>query len=412
MEFRPNILIIGASGGVARAFLKKMVPQRNELNRLVLVDRTDRLPADGFIPHRALEYEFVNTTVDVEKERSAYLDLLDRSDAHVVIDLSVNESRRMLEATERAGASYINTGIMNGREEKFWEVVLDLYRRKESGWHAPHILCAGMNPGIVNLWVRQEIERSGLPQRVNHFEYDTGQPVQGWMPINTWSLETLIDEIANDPAGYMEGRDKTIELYPNPIKNRVDMKAVLSPIVELHEYPRGYLLLHEENITVAQRYDVPSQFTFAVHSRTMEYIEQLFDREGTIPKESMKLGDNLIIPLRGSVLVGVLLDYGDHRKYVFNTTSHDGSPGSSGSCRQVAAGLHAALFTLLRDHLGRRIYFPEDLFGTCYEELAEQNLPAQRVVIQGGGLHEPIKVAGERRYVCPSLRKDGPCRKT
>ncbi len=391
MEFRPNILIIGASGGVAGAFLKKVVPQRNELNRLVLVDRTDHLLANGFIPHLALGYEFVNTRVDVEKERSAYLDLLHTSDAHVVIDLSVNESRRMLDVTDRAGASYINAGIMNGRDEKFREVVLDLYRRKDSGWHAPHILCAGMNPGIVNLWVRQEIERSGLPRRVVHFEYDTGQPVHGWMPISTWSLETLLDEIVNDPAGYMEGRDKPIELYPNPIKNRVDMKDILSPILDLDEYPLGFLLLHEENITIAQRYDVPSQFRFAIHTKTMEYLEQLFDREGTIPKELMKLGDNLVIPLKGSVLVGVLLDYSDHRKYVFNMTSHDGFPGSSGSCWQVAAGLHAALFTLLRDHLDRRIYFPEDLFGTSFDGLAERNLPVQRAVIQGG-LHDQPKL--------------------
>jgi saccharopine dehydrogenase-like NADP-dependent oxidoreductase len=390
MEFRPNILVIGASGGVAGAFLRKVVSHRNELNRLVLVDKTDHLLANRFIPHRALEYEFVNTTVDMEKEGHAYLDLLDTSDAQVVIDLSVNESRRMLDVTDRAGVSYINTGIMNGRDEKFLDVVLDLCGRKESGWHAPHILCAGMNPGIVNLWVRQEVERSGVPRRVVHFEYDTGQPVHGWMPINTWSLETLLDEIVNDPAGYMEGKDKPVLLYPNPIKNRVDMKDVLNPIMELDEYPRGFLLLHEENITVAQRYDVPSQFKFAIHMKTMDYLEQLFDREGAIPMDSMKLGDNRTIPLEGSVTVGVSLEYDDHRKYVFNMTSHDEFSGSSGSCWQVAAGLHAALFTLLRDHLDRRIYFPEDLLGTSFDELAERNLSVQRVVIQGG-LHDQPK---------------------
>jgi saccharopine dehydrogenase-like NADP-dependent oxidoreductase len=387
MEFRPNILIIGASGGVAGAFLRKVVARRNEFNRLVLVDRTDYLLANNFIPHRALDYEFVHTTVDVEKERSAYVDLLHTSDAHVVIDLSINESRRMLDVTDSAGASYINTGIMNGHDEKFLDVVLDLYQRKESRWHAPHILCAGMNPGIVNLWVRQEVERSGVPRRVVHFEYDTGQPVHGWIPINTWSLETLLDEIVSDPAGYMEGKDKPVVLYPNPIKNRIGMKDVLSPIMELDEYPRGFLLLHEENITIAQRYDVPSQFRFSIHMKTMDYLEQLFDREGAIPIESMKLGDNRAIPLKGSVTVGVLFEYDDYRKYIFNMASHGEFAGSSGSCWQVAAGLHAALFTLLNDHLDKRVYFTEDLFETSFGGLVERNLPIQEMVIRQG-LHD------------------------
>jgi saccharopine dehydrogenase-like NADP-dependent oxidoreductase len=388
MEFKPNILVIGASGGVGAAFLKRVAPRRQELRRLVLVDRTDRVLTDRFVPHGELCYEFVRADVDVEKRPAAYLDLLKAFGIHVVVDLSVNESRKMLEVTDRAGASYINTGIMNRAGEKFVEVVLDLYGRKTSGWHVPHVLCAGMNPGIVNLWVRQEIERSGVPRRVIHFEYDSGQPVCAWMPINTWSLDTLLDEIVNDPAGRMEGRDKPVYLYPNPVKNRVDMKAVLAPIMKLEAFPRGFLLLHEENITLAQRYDVPSQFWFAIHPETMDYLERMFDEEGTIPLASMRLGDNNTIPLQGSVTIGVLLEYDEERKYIFNTTLQNGIPGSSGSCWQVAAGLDAALFTLLGDDLDRRIYFTEDLFGTSFEELVEGNLRSEKVAtgrpLQGG----------------------------
>jgi hypothetical protein len=81
------------------------------------------------------------------------------------------------------------------------------------------------------------------------------------------------------------------------------------------------------------------------------------------------------------VTVGVLLEYQRHKEYTFNLTKQDAMPGTSGSCWQVAAGLHAALFTLLRDCLDQRVYFPEDLRNTSFEELAERNLPTQRLLI-------------------------------
>jgi hypothetical protein len=309
MKKNPNLLIIGASGGVANALLQQMVKDRQQLNRLVLVDRDDRLLHNPFIPHEALDYEFVNRTIDVNQDRAAYLGLLQSHGIHVVIDLSINETRPMLEATDAVGASYLNTGIANRRGENFAEVVLDIIRRKALPWQAPHILCAGMNPGIVNAWVRQGIERFGLPRGIVHFEYDTAQPRNGWLPIITWSRETFLDEIINDPAGYMDGKDKLRLLHPNALKNRVSMKDVLEPIMALKEYPRGFLLLHEENLTLAQRYDIPSRFMFAIDPGTMDYLEALYDTWGSVPVETMKLGDNRAIALRGSVTVGVMLQY-------------------------------------------------------------------------------------------------------
>ena len=158
--------------------------------------------------------------------------------------------------------------------------------------------------------------------------------------------------------------------------------------MSLDAYPRGFLLLHEENVTIAQKYNVPSQFMFAIHPKTMDYLEEIFDRQRNIPTEAMRLGDNKEIPLKGLVTIGVLLDYGDHREYTLNALSQNGILGSSGSCWQVAAGLHAALFTLLGDSLESRVYFTEELFGTSFEKLTEENLCVQRLVTQGRGAAE------------------------
>jgi len=379
---KPNILIIGASGGVAGAFLKRIVRDRAHLGKLLLVDRCDRLLHDPFFKRTELNCEFLKTNIDVRGGRTAYLEIIEERGIHVVIDLSVNETRPMLEATDAMGISYINTGIANRKGESFADVVLDVIKRKDGPWHAPHIVCAGMNPGIVNMWVRKGIERFGRPASILHFEYDTGQPVQGWLPLITWSRETFLDEIVNDPAGYMEGRDKLRFLHPNPLKNRVDMREVLCELMDLEEYPRGYLLLHEENISIAQHYDIPSSFIFAILPRTMTYLESVYDTRGDIPVDAMTLGDNQKVILRGSATVGVLLEYGRRKVYFFNTTEHGTIQGSSGSCWQVAAGLHAALFTLLEDRLSNRIYFVEDLIGTSCDRLVKENLPMKELLIK------------------------------
>ena len=381
MNAKKNILIIGACGGVGRAFLRTLAGDRGRLGELVLVDRQDPWVDDPVLPLRDLNCEFLKVTIDLDKALDEYLRLLKTHRIDIVIDLSVNETRAMLEVTDGAGVSYINTGVANRPGENFSEVVLDLVKRKAFSWNAPHILCSGMNPGIVNMWVRKGIEKSGAPKSIVHFEYDTGQPVDGGGPIIAWSRETFMDEIINDPAGYVEGRNKIRFVQPNPLKNRVSMEEVLRPIMNLPVYPRGFLLLHEENITLGQEYDVPSRFLFSLKTETMDYLEEVYDKNSEVPLDTLALGDNKKVLLKGEATVGVCLEYENARECFFNTTAQGSIPGVSGSCRQVAAGLHAALWTALEDPLAKRVYFVEDLVGTTCERLMMDNLPMQQVVV-------------------------------
>ena len=382
MNAKRNVLLIGACGGVGRAFLRTLARDRARLGKLVLVDKQEPLLDDRFLPHQELDYEFKKTAIDVEKRQQDYLRLLKTHGIDIVIDLSVNETRAMLEVADRAGVSYINTGVANRPGENFSEVVLDLVKRKTSSWNAPHILCSGMNPGVVNMWVRRGIEKSGVPKSIVHFEYDTGQPVDGGVPIIAWSRETLVDEIVNDPAGYVEGRNKIRLVQPNPLKNRVSMEEVLRPIMSLPVYPKGFLLLHEENITLGHEYNVPSRFIFSLKTETMDYLEEVYDKNREVPLDTLALGDNKKVLLKGEATVGVCLEYEDAREYFFNTTAQGAILGVSGSCLQVAAGLHAALWTVIEDPLAKRVYFVEDLLGTTCERLMMDNLPMQQVVIR------------------------------
>ena len=390
MEKKKNLLIIGACGGVGRAFLLRLARDRGRLGKLVLVDKQDPLHDDRILSHQELECEFLKATIDVDERQDDYLRLLKTRCIDIVIDLSVNETRAMLAVTDRAGVSTINTGVANRPGENFSEVVLDLVKRKTSSWNAPHILCSGMNPGIVNMWVRRGIEKSGVPQSIVHFEYDTGQPVDGGAPIIAWSRETFLDEIVNDPAGYVEGRDKITLVQPNPLKNRISMEEVLRPIMNLSVYPRGFLLLHEENITLGQQYDVPSRFLFSLDMRTMDYLEEVYDKNNEVPPGTLALGDNRKVLLKGEATVGVCLEYESTREYFFNTTAQGAIPGVSGSCRQVAAGLYAALITVIEESLANRVYFVEDLLGTTCERLMMENLPMQKAVFRKSPSRPPF----------------------
>ena len=358
-----------------------MLQCRDDIGRLLLVDRDDQLLHESRLPQHRLKAEFIKSFIDVKDRSGDYLEILRSHDIHIVIDLSISETLPILEATDALEISYINTGIVNKKGESFSAVVLEIIRRKRHQWRAPHILCSGMNPGIVNMWVRKGIEKYGLPTGIVHFEYDTGQPRRGWLPVITWSVDTFIDEIINDPAGYMEGAEKVKFLFPNPLKNRVKMDGILGPIMHLTRYPRGFLLLHEENITLSHKYDRPSRFLFAIDPATMDYLEAIYDREGIIPAGTMHLGDNRHIPLRGSVTVGVRLEYPDRQLYIFNETSHGETAVSSGSCWQVAAGLYAALFSMLKGPLPNGVYFVEDLSFTDYDRLADESLSRRTMEI-------------------------------
>jgi hypothetical protein len=205
-----------------------------------------------------------------------------------------------------------------------------------------------------------------------------------WRPVITWSRETFLDEIANDPAGYMAGRDRLRRFYPNPLKHRVAMDDILAPILSLEDYPRGFLLLHEENVTIAQAYDVPSRFVFANDIRTMDHLENDYEN-GCLSLDSLYLGDNRGLKIQGSVLIGIRLEYADRWVYRYNRTDHGALDRSSGSCLQVAAGLHAALLTLVGedtdDRLEKGLHFCEDLSGTAFERLSTQKLDSLEVIL-------------------------------
>lgn len=188
-----NLLVIGASGGVANAFLHHLSDYRSLFNKIILLDKNNKVLKDKFIDHKILNYKFIHKKIQLPKKEKEYLNLLKKENINIVLDITDMNSIEILEATNKAGVSYVNTS-MNDDYKTVSELVFEVYPRKEWLNNAPHILCTGMNPGAVNMWVRYGIEKFGVPEEIIHFEYDTSKIAKGWHSMITWCVHEFLVE--------------------------------------------------------------------------------------------------------------------------------------------------------------------------------------------------------------------------
>lgn len=361
-----NLLILGASGGVANALLRSLVHYRDRFRDLVLLDKRRTLLDNPGLDHRRLDYTFLHRRLQVPRRETEYRSILKRHRIDIVLDLTDVDSLPLIEATDRAGVSLVNTAMNDNRLPV--DVLLERTEAARPRWrHAPHILATGMNPGVVNLWVREAVERFGVPERIVHFEYDTSCGADGWFPMMTWSVKEFLFETTYDPTGIMLGRNRLQRLLPNALSRRVPMKPILSPVLRLDRYPRGYVILHEENVTLANRYDVPSQFLYAVHPRTMAALDRIFHEKRTVREKDLEHGDNVRRPLVGTDFIGVLLVYPDRKVYLTNVMDNATVTGTNATYSQVIVGIESA-FAALLDGLPPGVHFTEDLYDTSFRD--------------------------------------------
>ncbi|MFH1024376.1 MAG: saccharopine dehydrogenase NADP-binding domain-containing protein [Planctomycetota bacterium] len=375
---RKNLLVLGASGSVARAFLRFLSGWRSEFRNLVLLDKNRRVLEDPFLDRKRLAYRFVRRHLDLPRDGNAFHRLLRKYRIDVIVDVTTHATMPMLAAADAAGVSYLNTSL-NDEALGVTELVERLFPQPPRATRVPHILCSGMNPGAVNLWIRHGIERFGRPREITHFEYDTSVAAEGWRPLVTWSKHEFLTEIARNPTGLFDGRVTTLA-PDNALRHLVDLKPLLAPVLKLDEYPKGFLVLHEENLTMGRALGIPSKFLYAIHPRTMRFLVERFRRTGRILEGDLELGDNLSIPLAGSDTVGVCLEYPRRRVYYMNRVDNTTIVGTNATCLQVATGIYAALFTLLLDRLPNRILSVGDLYESLYKNVLFNNMRVEEIV--------------------------------
>ncbi len=376
----PNLLILGASGHVAQAFLQRLAARRRDFGRVVFLDPDDGVLRNPYLDHELLDYEFVHRRLRFPDDTTDYRRLLRRYAINVVLDVTDLDTQPVLTATDAAGVSYVNTAL-NERGRGIAEVVSDLHPTRTDQRRAPHILSSGMNPGVVNLWVWHGFEQYGAPLEIVHFEYDTSVPKTGWRPMITWSRKESLTETIWEPTGHVV--DGTLRICSgNAIQNREDLRPIMQPLIGLPKYPRGMLVLLEENIKLGARLGASSKYIYAIHPRTMTFLEQRLQQRGRVEIGDLELGDNTSIPLASSDTIGVCLRYADKRVYYVHSLANSEVTGTNATCAQVAVGADAALHALFSERLAPRIYFASDLYDTVYSDVVFGALRVEHFVFE------------------------------
>ena len=379
---RPNLLVLGASGQVGGAFLRRLGGRRDLFNEVVLLDRNEHVLKNRFLEHSRLRYTFVRHNLRLRDHGADYVQLLRHRQIDIVLDLTDLDTMPVLHATDAAGASYINTAL-NDASAGVHEMVAAIHPTRQQLRRAPHIISSGMNPGAVNIWVVHGMRNYGVPREIIHFEYDSSMSFDRWRPLITWSRREFLTETVWEPTGQVDdGRIRVFDT--NALENRMDLRPIMEPIHKLPSYPRGFLVLHEENVKLAQNFGTSSKYIYALHPKTMDFLVRRWRERGTVLISDLEIGDNTSIPLTGSDTIGVCLQYPRRRVYYVHSLSNQAVVGTNATCAQVAIGVWAGLTTMLSEPLQSRIYFPTDLYGTIYPHVLFSN---QRVGLFECGLH-------------------------
>jgi hypothetical protein len=156
----------------------------------------------------------------------------------------------------------------------------------------------------------------------------------------------------------------------------------MAPVVPLPSYPRGFLVLHEENLKLGQALGVSSKFLYAIHPGTMAYMVRRWRERGRLTISDLHVGDNTTVPLEGSDTIGVCLEYPDRRVYDLHGLANGAVVGTNATCTQVAVGVYAALITLLHQRPAPRIYFATDLYDTVYPHVLFSNQRVEHFVVR------------------------------
>ena len=377
-----NLLVLGASGHVARAVLRRLAERRGDFARLLLLDRCDSVLRDPVLPHGELNYTFYRQELSFPHDAAGYGDLLRREGVEVVLDLTDMDSLPVLEATDEAGVSYVNTALNDSRRG-IASVLARVLPSRKSLTRAPHILSSGMNPGVVNVMAWHAVRQFGKPREIIHFEYDTAVPKSGWRPMITWSRQEFLTEVVWERTGVV--RDGKVELFGgNGLEHRESLGPILAPICPGGDYPEGFTVLHEENVKLGVRLGISSRYIYAVHPRTMGYLAERHRAAGTVEVEELEVGDNTRTPLTGEDLIGVLLRYPDRQVYYVHRLANEAVRGTNATCAQVAFGVEAALSTLMTESLACRIHFATDLFETGYTEWIFSNMEIEQYCFEVG----------------------------
>jgi homospermidine synthase len=375
-----NITIIGSCGGVARAVLSILNQAAQDKNDPIhhIISKSKLHLID--IKQKNLDYYNELFPNLIDKISLYQIDVMDvtlfkkhlkESNTKVVIDVSWADTIEMLNCCNDLGVLYVNSALENtlvDEDESLYgfpltERYLRFKDKKDSFTNTKAIVCSGMNPGVVQ-WMALELMKKNLnkkPKACYIVEHDTSffankNLIEPKTLYTSWSVECFLDE--------------AILSYPMFVKHRLplylyeDVYALEYKVKLGKKEFYGCLMPHEEVMTLGNLFDMEVGFIYRVNEYTTELIRNNLDNVDELWDWKQKVIDPLEGEVEGEDLVGVLLVYKDHEKYMYNSMkTNEIFPQykTNATYFQVACGIYAGLASLIKDNLPLGVYYVDEL---------------------------------------------------
>ncbi|MEK7146367.1 MAG: hypothetical protein AAB802_04275, partial [Patescibacteria group bacterium] len=342
MKNKKNLLVLGASGTVAHGVLTYLKRHRRLIANLILLDQDD-FKDDELVSLDHLNASFVKLRIE-PKTKKEFLALLEKEKIDIVLDLSDAPTEFTAKMVfDYAEASYICVAFCTASFAPLAEALnewTDVQKTKKL--KKPHVLFTGMNPGNVNVWAAMGVKKFGKPLELTEFEYDSSRFMKHHKEkMVTWCVPEFLVELVTDPSQIILGDHRVKTMLPNGLFHTEDLRPLLSPILKLSNYPKGSVIMHEECLTLGNRWNIPCRFIYAVNQETMAFIKKTYEEKGKVEDSDLVIGDNFKDPLLGSDNIGLRLDYKDKAVYYFNSVANENLKVCSGTNFQVAVGVFA-----------------------------------------------------------------------
>lgn len=345
-------------------------------------------------------------------DRDALVRVLDEYRPSEVIELAAVGTWDCLTACAEYGASYLTTSYDAWPQDLRDDPVAARCMLRSRALHDPpdvdagvHLLCMGMNPGLINLLVERGItelaQRSGRPPSLEALELaavlfteldqtTTTTPLDAPSErfISTWSPSGCLDEVL-EPTAMMIVCGDTAELDHPPhtavYEARCGDELICGHIVPHEELVSLALMYPTLDLAYVYRMSPPAEAALAAvpergaHDWPTGRLyppEHLHDLRGF-----NRIGALLCSRSLGELWIGWQTAVEDARAYSTNAT-----------LLQVATGVLAGWPQLSAAPPG--VYLPEDLDGDRILAAAEQVLGPLRVVWDP---HAPLRRVADRR---------------
>ncbi|GMK40030.1 hypothetical protein PCCS19_30850 [Paenibacillus sp. CCS19] len=374
------ITVLGSSGGVARALLTlferslsdEQSPLHHYLNNAKIhgIDREQKPRSyyREFAPELSSRLKLHQ--LDLTHAESLKQHCM-RTKTQLVIDLSWADTRSMIACCDELGIAYVNTALEDTEVDDMPEAeatsLLERIDRFEKVEHTfkqvKAIVCSGMNPGVVQ-WMAVKMMKENPDQKPRAIYvvekddtfYTDRSLVKPKTVYVTWSPECFLEEaISNYPVYSIS--DATYMLFDD-VYNR-EYTVRLGDLTF-----SGCIMAHEETIALAEDYELESAFIYRVNDYTTELIQDNLDDIEELWEYDQKLLHPDDGELEGSDLVGVLLVYDDHERYMYNNLKNVDAYAefkTNATYVQVASGVYAAAAVILLDGIKPGVHWVHDL---------------------------------------------------